>query len=110
MGLPARAVTTDTLCAALEAMPDGVLVVGGDERRVLYHNNRFAEMWNIPAEVISTGDDSVLLNCVLEQLKSPREFVEKISSLMACSSSSEDVIEFWMAASLTAGALLVRIC
>ena len=92
--MPARAVTTDTLCAALEAMPDGVLVVGGDERRVLYHNNRFAEMWKIPAEVISTGDDSALLNCVLEQLKSPREFVEKISSLMACSSSSEDVIEF----------------
>ena len=58
-GDAARAVTTDTLCAALEAMPDGVLVVGGDERRVLYHNIDLLK-WNI-AEVISTGDDSTLL-------------------------------------------------
>ena len=35
-------------------MPAGVLVVGG-RKRVLA-NNRFAEMWNVPAEVISTGD------------------------------------------------------
>ena len=75
-------------------MLDSVVVVVGDERRLQCHNNRFAEMGNIPFEVILTGDDEVLLNCALVQLKNPKEFIEKISSLMACSSSWKDVIEF----------------
>ena len=44
--------------------------------------------------MISTGDDEAQLNRVLAQLESPREFGGKISSLMVCSFSSEDVIEF----------------
>ena len=58
---------------AMEKAPNGFLVVGVD-RRILTYNQRFLDMWKIPAEVAESGLDEVLLAAVSGTLKDPRGF------------------------------------
>ncbi|MEI6285526.1 MAG: PAS domain S-box protein [Bacillota bacterium] len=68
------------LNAALESTGDGILIVDNDGQ-VLKYNNRFAEMWRIPAEVLSLNNDGDLLKAVLDQLLLPEEFLGKVREL-----------------------------
>jgi PAS domain S-box-containing protein len=70
--------------ALLEAQAEttihGLLLVGPD-REVLYHNERFLELWDIPKAVAATRSDETLLEYVHDRLADPEEFVEAVEYL-----------------------------
>jgi diguanylate cyclase (GGDEF)-like protein/PAS domain S-box-containing protein len=87
-----RAVTL--LHATIESTADGILVIG-DGNRILSHNQRFVEMWHIPREVIESGDDRAAVQCVLDQLLHPSEFLRIIETLYSQpQAESFDLLEF----------------
>ncbi|HEX9160226.1 MAG TPA: EAL domain-containing protein [Thermoanaerobaculia bacterium] len=73
-----RAVTL--LESTLDSTADGILVMGQDGR-VLTWNQRFADLWGVPAEVIEHGDDQVLIGHLVEQLADPAEFRRSLAAL-----------------------------
>ena len=68
------------LQATLDSTTDGILVVDR-EGRVVSHNRRFLEIWEIPEAVIDTGDDEQLVSYVLEKLEDPESFMARVRSL-----------------------------
>jgi PAS domain S-box-containing protein len=81
------------LQASLEATADGILVVDKDGRIIL-SNNRFAEMWRIPQEMIRDKDDIKIREYVMGQVTDPRAYMDKIHELYDTSDESTDVITF----------------
>jgi PAS domain S-box-containing protein len=75
--------------AILHSTADGILAVSG-ENKVLYANEQFAQMWKIPQELLSSKDDSVLLQHVLDQLVDPEVFLKRVQELYK---STEDVFD-----------------
>ena len=68
--------------AALESTADGILIVDADGRIARY-NRRFQELWRIPDEILASGDDDRAIAFVLDQLRDPDAFVEKVRYLYA---------------------------
>ncbi len=68
------------LRTTIESSSSGLVVVD-TARRVTTYNNRFLEMWRIPAELMAQGDDQVLLKVVLDQLADPEGFSERVQKL-----------------------------
>ncbi|MCU7947312.1 MAG: PAS domain-containing protein [Candidatus Thiodiazotropha sp. (ex Cardiolucina cf. quadrata)] len=66
--------------AVLEATDNGILIIDTD-RKVIKHNSRFAELWEIPPALLETNDDEALLNFVLYQLSDPQQFLNKVIEL-----------------------------
>jgi PAS domain S-box-containing protein len=66
--------------ATLKSTTDGLLVVdpGG---RVLSFNQRFLEMWGIPAAAAASGRDADLLDAVLYQLVDAAGFLRRVAEL-----------------------------
>ena len=66
--------------ATLESTADGLLVIdyGG---KIVNFNQKFAQMWRIPQNILETGDDATAINHVLSQLKEPNDFVSKVHEL-----------------------------
>jgi PAS domain S-box-containing protein len=82
------------LRATLESTADGILVVDRAGKMVSY-NRKFVEMWGIPADILSTGDDDRALAFVVEQLKEPESFLAKVRDLYAQPDAEVfDVLEF----------------
>ncbi len=80
--------------ATLESTADGILVVNL-QGRVIRFNKKFAELWNIPRDILATGDDNKAINFVLNQLKTPEKFLSKIKELYAHPEAvSFDTLEF----------------
>ena len=81
--------------STLDSTTDGILVVGGGGR-VLTYNNRFAEMWHIPAHLLETSDDDRgLIDAVLDQLLDPDHFLRTVDTLYAQpDAESFDLLEF----------------
>jgi PAS domain S-box-containing protein len=67
--------------ATLESTADGILVVDSGGKIVQY-NKKFAEMWQIPEEVLKTMEDEAALQYVLGQLKYPDDFIDKVKHLL----------------------------
>lgn len=85
---------TTLLEAQLESTMDGILVVDGNRKSILY-NQRFGEMWNIPPAILESDNDKKIAESVLNQLKYPKTFIEKLEHLYAHESEiSIDEIEF----------------
>ena len=59
---------------------DGILVVDRNGKTVLT-NRRFAEMWNIPGELLETKDDKKIMRHVLGQLKDSAGFEKDVEYL-----------------------------
>lgn len=82
------------LRASLESTADGILVVDSTGAIVTY-NNKFAEMWGIPAEVMESGDDTRAIQHVLAQLQDPDSFIDRVKELYANpEAQSFDVVRF----------------
>lgn len=80
--------------STLESTGDGLLAIARDGR-IVSHNQRFAQMWRIPPDVMRPGDDSQALNFVLDQLREPERFLQRVAQLYAQpEAESFDVIEF----------------
>src|SRR2546428_12474389 len=74
--------SSSLLRATLESTADGILVVD-NLGKITTYNRQFAEMWRIPPAVLSSGNDAEALDFVLDQLKDPRRFREKVRDLYA---------------------------
>ena len=72
--------TASELHTIIESTADGILVVD-TQRRVLRTNARFQEMWGIPDDLISSGDDQALIDFIQDQLQDPEEFKKKVQDL-----------------------------
>ena len=82
------------LRATIESSVSGLLVVDVMGKITTY-NNRFLEMWRIPAELMAQGDDQVILKVVLDQLKEPENFSRRVKELYQQSAEeSYDTLEF----------------
>jgi PAS domain S-box-containing protein len=81
------------LRATIESTADGILVVDKNGS-VIHTNNRFAQIWGIPNEIIETGDDEKLLSYVLNRLKYPEEFLSKVQELYISANEALDTIYF----------------
>lgn len=73
---------TSLLHATVESSADGLLVVDLDNKVTLY-NQRFAELWHIPKELLALNDDAALLNFVPTQLADPETFLNGVRELYA---------------------------
>ncbi|MCX5971489.1 MAG: PAS domain S-box protein, partial [Coprothermobacterota bacterium] len=82
-----------SLQAILRSTADGFLAVDR-ENRVLLANGRFEEMWKIPQEVMTSKDDSVLLQYILDQLIDPQGFLQKVQQLYKSDEDSFDTLFF----------------
>jgi len=68
------------LNATLESTADGILVVDRNGR-ITRWNQKFADMWKIPEEVLSSHSDEQALNYVLRQMAHPEAFLAKVKEL-----------------------------
>jgi PAS domain S-box-containing protein len=81
------------LRATLNASADGILVVGA-EGRVLNVNRQFQALWHVSDTLLATGDDSLLLSNVLEQLTDPDAFLNEVRRLYGSEDASFDILHF----------------
>ena len=57
------------------------LLVVDLQGKVIYANNKFGELWEIPQKIIDQGDDKKLLKFVTKKLANPKEFIDKVNYL-----------------------------
>ncbi|HZW24280.1 MAG TPA: PAS domain S-box protein [Gallionella sp.] len=89
-----RAEYMSLLNATLESSADAILVVAPDNRWSLY-NQRFIDLWRIPPEIVSSGDDNAALCHVVDRLEDPEAFLGKVQELYATpEASSFDTFRF----------------
>jgi PAS domain S-box-containing protein len=82
------------LKASFESTEDGLLVVDSSGKTVFF-NQKFADMWRIPDEVLATGEDSDALEYVKGQLINPDSFLENVRHLYSDpDATSFDLLEF----------------
>lgn len=80
--------------AQYEVSPDGILVVGADDR-VLSYNQRFLEMWNIPPVALETGSAEALRQAVRENVADVDAWLSRTGEIYARQEqSSHDELAF----------------
>ena len=83
-----------TLHATLDSTTDGLLVVD-DGGRVTIHNKKFVDMWRLEPSLVATADEKQLLAAVLDQLKEPEQFLQRMKELSGRTDfQSYDLIHF----------------
>ena len=86
--------TLSLLEATIESTADGILVVD-TQGRIVKYNQKFAEMWNLPRHILESRDDNMALSSILEQLKDPKGFIDRVLALYGHPGvESRDVVEF----------------
>ncbi|MBK7771515.1 MAG: PAS domain S-box protein [bacterium] len=82
------------LRATFDSTADGILVADG-QGRIETFNQRFVQLWQLPADVLAGGDDNAALAFVLDQLIDPEGFLAKVNDLYANpDAESFDVLHF----------------
>ena len=76
------ATSLSRLEATLESTADGILVVDGDGR-IVDHNQKYREMWRIPAWLLELRDDERVMASVCDQLADPSQYVKEVRRLYA---------------------------
>ena len=85
---------TEIIRTTLESTADGILVLDADGQTVLW-NQKFAEMWRIPEDVLRAGSSQKRLEHVMDQLKHPEQFTAQMESLAKSpGEQTDDVVEF----------------
>ena len=69
------------LKAQQEVSQDGILVVD-DQWNMISFNQRFVDMWKIPAYIQKSRDDKQSIQTVLDRLKHPDKFLARVEYLM----------------------------
>jgi PAS domain S-box-containing protein len=72
--------TNSLLKATFEATADGVLAVD-NEGNIITYNQRFADLWGIPEDILKHKDDEKALEYVIPNLAKPDEFIDRIRYL-----------------------------
>ena len=86
--------TLSLLTATLDSTADGILVVDS-AGAITQSNARFAQMWRIPDDILSSRDDNAAIQFVLDQLAYPETFVAKVQELYANpEAESDDTLRF----------------
>jgi len=65
-----------------ELSPDGILVMD-ENKRPLFHNRRFLEIWNMPPELIEENDGDELFRYAQSQVADPAAFLAGVRHLTA---------------------------
>jgi PAS domain S-box-containing protein len=65
------------LSTQMESSPDGILVVDANSR-VISFNQRYADMWGLPADLIQTKDDERLIATVMPLMTDPEAFLARV--------------------------------
>jgi PAS domain S-box-containing protein len=65
-----------------EASIDGILVVD-ENANILSYNQRFIELWGVPAELLDSGDDQPVLEFVTTSIQDQVSFLERVQYLYA---------------------------
>jgi PAS domain S-box-containing protein len=82
------------LRATLDSTADGILTIGVN-RQILAFNEMFVKMWRIPPEILAAKDDDLAIQCVLDQLQTPEQFLAKVRYLYDHpAEESFDVLDF----------------
>ena len=89
----ALSLNEDLLRNTIESTADGILVVD-NKGRITHANKRFAELWRIPRELIQEKNDEKLLDYVLEQLRDPKAFLDKVKELYQSNAEDMDTLFF----------------
>lgn len=90
----ALAKSVSLLQATFDSTADGILAIDRTGKIVTF-NREFVEMWGIPNEVMALRDDATMMAFMLEQLKYPEAFQERIESLYEQpEAESYDLLEF----------------
>ena len=80
--------------ATLEATDNGILVTDV-KGKTLRSNQRFAEMWNIPLDLLNSLDEKSRIEYVLPQLVEPEKFLQGVKGLYANNETLvSDTLEF----------------
>ncbi len=74
------AASNSLLVATLESTADGLLVVDL-AGKIIQFNQRFAQLWQLPEEILASRDDERAIAFVLSQLVEPERFVGKVAEL-----------------------------
>ena len=82
------------LTATLDSTADGILVVD-TAGKITSFNRRFAEIWQLPDDILTSGDATAALHFVIGQMANPETFQTKVEELYAKQEiESFDTIEF----------------
>ena len=68
------------LKAQQEAAMDGILVID-ENKQVVYYNQHFCKLWQIPEDFVNKRSSLKFLAHVLNQLSNPESFLEKVNYL-----------------------------
>jgi PAS domain S-box-containing protein len=86
--------TLSLLSASLEATADAIYVVD-QEGKITSYNQNFMNLWNIPPDLLASGENEGVIKYVLPQLANPEEFSMSLKDLEAHPGrESFDMIEF----------------
>ncbi|MGB3263754.1 MAG: adenylate/guanylate cyclase domain-containing protein [Microcoleus sp.] len=94
MAEDALAKSVSLLQATFDSTADGILAIDRNGKIVSF-NREFVEIWGIPNEVMALRDDAATIAFVLNQLKDPQGFRDRIESLYEQpEAESFDLLEF----------------
>ncbi|OKH32233.1 hypothetical protein NIES2101_40890 [Calothrix sp. HK-06] len=68
------------LKAQQEAGRDGIIVVD-ENMQILFYNQNFYQIWNLPEEVAREGDHQKMLTLAIAQMVDEQEFIDKVNYL-----------------------------
>jgi PAS domain S-box-containing protein len=80
--------------ATLESTQDGILVVNR-QGKIVEFNEQFTRLWHVNPSLLHHRDDQKVLAIVLEQLRDPESFLQRVEELYSHpEAESRDLIEF----------------